>query len=57
MQVKDKTPPLVANLLHMPEHILPAVKHTLALLRVQVKDKVRGVVGVGFLISEKKVAN
>lgn len=46
---------LVAHLLHMPEHILPAVKHTLAFLRIQVKDKVSGVVGVAFLISATKV--
>lgn len=41
----------------MPKHILPAVKHTLAFLCIQVKDKVRGVVGVAFLISVRKVAN
>lgn len=41
----------------MPKHILPAVKHTLAFLRVQVKDEVRGVVGIAFLISVTKVAN
>lgn len=39
----------------MPEHILPAVKHTLAFLRIQVKDKVSGVIGVAFLISATKV--
>lgn len=38
----------------MPKHILPAVKHTLAFLRIQVKDKVSGVVGVALLISERK---
>lgn len=43
---------LVAHLLHMSKYILPAVKHTLALLCVQAEDKVCGVVGVAFLISE-----
>lgn len=28
-----------AHLLHMPKHVFPAVKHALAFLRVQVKDK------------------
>lgn len=46
-----------AHLLHMPKHILPAVKHTLAFLCIQVKDKICGVVGIAFLISVTKVAN
>lgn len=46
---------LVVHLLHMSKYILPAVKHTLALLCVQVEDKVCGVVGTAFLISETKV--
>lgn len=44
-------------LLHMSEHILPAVEHALAFLCVQVEDKVCGVVCIAFLISETKVEN
>lgn len=38
----------------MTKHILSAVKHTFALLCVQVEDKICGVVGIAFLIPEKK---
>lgn len=46
----------VLYLLHMTKYILPTVKHTLALLCVQVEDKISGVVGIGFLIPEKRRA-
>lgn len=41
-------------LLHMSKYILPAVKHTLALLGVQVEDKICCIVFIGVLISGKK---
>lgn len=37
----------------MSKHILPAVKHTFALLGVQVENKICCVVGIGVFISEK----
>lgn len=37
----------------MPKYILPAVKHTLALLCVQVENEVCAVVYIAFLISER----
>lgn len=42
---------LGTHLLHMPKHILPAVKHALSFLGVQVKDELRGVVFIASLIS------
>lgn len=40
-------------LLHMAKYILPAVKHTLAFLCVQVENEVCAVVCITFLISER----
>lgn len=49
----DKT----ADLLHVAEDVLAAVKDAFALLRVQVEDEVGGVVGIGVFIpiSKKEV--
>lgn len=46
-----------ANLLHVAEDVLAAVKDAFALLRVQVEDEVGGVVGIGVFIpiSKKEV--
>lgn len=52
--VCEEDPCRSPHLLHMSKYILPAVKHTLALFWVQVKDKVCGVVCIAFLISDKK---
>lgn len=38
------------NLLHVAEHILPAVKDALPLLRVQVENEVSGIVLIALLI-------
>lgn len=41
------------NLLHVAQDVLPAVKHSSALLRVQLVDKVSGEVLVAVLVSGK----
>lgn len=42
----------MSNLLHVTEDVLPAVKHSSALLGVQLVDEVSGEVLVGVLISK-----
>lgn len=42
-------------LLHVAQHILPAVKHSSPLLRVQLVDKVRRVVFIRVLIPSGKI--
>lgn len=37
-------------LLHVSQHILPAVKHSFTLLRIQLVDEVSSVVFVGVLV-------
>lgn len=37
-------------LLHVSQHILPAVKHSFTLLRIQLVDKVSSVVFIGVLV-------
>lgn len=48
-----KTGLITSNLLHMAEDILPAVKNTLSLLRIQVEDEISGVVGIAVFISTR----
>lgn len=42
------------HLLHMTKDVFSAVEHTLAFFRIQVEDKVSGVVCVALLISKTK---
>lgn len=46
----------VSNLLHVAKNVLPAVKHSSALLTVQLVDEVSGEVLVAILISETQTA-
>lgn len=45
---------MMADLLHMAQNILTAVKDALALLRIQVEDEVSGVVGIRVFIPNVK---
>lgn len=40
-------------LLHVSQHVLPAVEHSSAFFRVQLVDEVRGVVHVGVLVPKR----
>lgn len=43
------------HLLHVSQHILPAVKHSSALLRIQLVDKVSSVVFTRVLVPSGKI--